>query len=146
MAARVFVRDDGAFAGLEALADDMLRFGGEEAFAGQVLAGELQAVEDGVSALDVEVAGGEGIDDKGEGQLDGKSVLKGSDFNVVSILVGVLHLSAVGVSLVAEVEAIVKEAKVQANESGGTAAVSRGVDVTAEWDRHVSSPMGVSPG
>jgi hypothetical protein len=141
----VFVRDDEALAGLEGCAHDTLRFGGEGAGAGQVHAGELQAVEYGGSAFDFEVAGGEGVDDQGERHLDGGSILKGPDFNAVSILVGFPHSSTVYIGLMAEVETLVEETKVRADESGRTAAGSCGVDVAAEWDWHCSSPLGVLP-
>ena len=49
-----------------------------------VVAGELEAVEESGGSLDFELAGGEGVDDDGEGDLDGFSVLECGEFDVLS--------------------------------------------------------------
>jgi hypothetical protein len=45
--------------------------------AGGVIGSELEAVEQGGGALDVELSGGEGVDDDGESDLDGLAVFEG---------------------------------------------------------------------
>ncbi len=110
--------EDESFGGLEGGTDDSLGFGGEEAGAGQVDAGELQAVEDGGSALHFEIVGGEREDDEREGHLDGGSVFEGADFEARSIFVGGLQLAARDVGFVAVVEALMEETEVQAGERG----------------------------
>lgn len=80
MGGRFVLGEEEAFGGLEGGAHDVFGLGVEGAVAGQVHAGELQAVEDGVSAFDFEIAGGERVDDERERHLDGGSVLEGADF------------------------------------------------------------------
>ena len=52
--------------------------------ASSVVAGELEAVEQGGGAFDVELSGGEGVDDDGEGDLYGLSVFEGSELDVLA--------------------------------------------------------------
>ena len=52
--------------------------------AASVVAGELQAVEKSGSSLDVEIAGGEGVDDDGESDLDGFAVFEGGEFYMLA--------------------------------------------------------------
>ncbi len=49
-----------------------------------VVAGELEAVEESGGSLDVEAAGGEGVDDDGEGDLDGFAVFEGGELDVLA--------------------------------------------------------------
>ena len=49
-----------------------------------VHAGELEAVEEGCGASGLEVAGGEGVDDDGEGDLDGLAVFEWGQFDVLA--------------------------------------------------------------
>jgi hypothetical protein len=49
-----------------------------------VVAGELEAVEESGGALDVELSGGEGVDDDGEGDLDGFAVLESGELDVLA--------------------------------------------------------------
>jgi hypothetical protein len=44
---------------------------------GGIVGGQLQAVEQGGGAAGVQIAGGEGVDDDGEGDLNGFAVLEG---------------------------------------------------------------------
>jgi hypothetical protein len=67
-----------AVGGLDGGTDESLGFG--SAGAGEVHAGELEAVEQGGGALGVEFPGGEGIDDEREGQLDGVAVFERGEF------------------------------------------------------------------
>ena len=57
------------------------RFGLEVA---SVVGGELQAIEQGGGALGVKLSGSEGVDDDGEGDLDGLAVLEWGEFDVLS--------------------------------------------------------------
>jgi hypothetical protein len=87
-----------------------------------VIACELEAVEQGGGAFDVEFAGGESVDDDGERDLDGLSVFEGGEFDVLAgdeIAAGGLGM-AVGV--VALMEAVVEVAPVTAGEGRGFAA------------------------
>jgi hypothetical protein len=110
--------EDEAFGGLEGGADDVFGCGVEGAVARQVDAGELQAVEDGGSALHFEIVGGERVDDEREGHLDGGSVFEGADFEARSIFVGGFQLAARDVGFVAVVEALMEETEVEAGERG----------------------------
>jgi hypothetical protein len=67
-----------AFGGGFGGADDVgcVGFGVE---AGGVHGGQLEAVEEGGGAFGFEVAGGEGVDDDGEGDLDGFAVFEGGE-------------------------------------------------------------------
>ena len=56
-------------------------FGGEAA---GVVAGELESVEQGDGALGFELAGGEGVDDDGESDLDGFAVFEGGELDVLA--------------------------------------------------------------
>src|ERR1700745_4119069 len=75
-----------------------------------VVAGELEAVEESGGALDVEVAGGESVDDDGEGDLDGFAVFESGEFDVLAgeeVAAGVFGLADGAVLLV---EAVVEVA------------------------------------
>ena len=52
--------------------------------AGRVAGGKLEAVEQSGGALGVEVAGGEGVDDDGESDLDGFAVFEGGELDVLA--------------------------------------------------------------
>src|ERR1700736_2132498 len=51
---------------------------------GGVHAGELEAVEEGGGAFGVEVSGGKGVDDDGEGDLDRFAVFEGGELDVLA--------------------------------------------------------------
>ena len=51
---------------------------------GGVDGGKLEAVEEGGGAFGLEVSGGEGVDDDGEGDLDGLAVFEGGEFDVLA--------------------------------------------------------------
>jgi len=100
--------------------------------AASVVAGELQAIEQRGGALDVEIAGGEGVDDDGEGYLDGFAVLEGGELDVLAgdeVAAGGLVGAEGSVALV---EAVVEVAPVPVNERWGFATGSIGLDVAAE--------------
>ncbi len=58
--------------------------GGLGAEAGGVVAGELEAVEEGGGSFGLEAAGGEGVDDAGEGELDRFAVFEGGELDVLA--------------------------------------------------------------
>ena len=66
-----------AWAGLD-FADDGLRFGDGVEVAG-IGRGELETVEEGPGVLEVDLVGGERVDDLGDGDLDGDAVLEGAE-------------------------------------------------------------------
>jgi hypothetical protein len=98
--------------------------GGLEFFqAGEVGAGDLQAVEEDGGALVVDVSGGDAAEDVEQGDLDGGAVVDG------------LHAEdadAAGEWGVGQAGAVVVVAEVLGAEGGRAAAVSGGVDVAAE--------------
>lgn len=79
------------------------------------------------------MSGGEGVDDDGEGDLDGFAVFEGGEFNVLSgdeVAAGGFGGPEGAVALV---ETVVEVAPVSLGERWGFAAGSVGFDVTAEW-------------
>ena len=117
-----------AFGGGFEGADGVGGFGAE---AGGVVAGELEAVEEGGGSFGLEAAGGEGVDDAGEGELDGFSVFEGGELDVLAgdeVAAGGL---GVAVGFVAVVEAVVEVAPLLGSEGWGFAARSVGSNVAA---------------
>ena len=98
--------------------------GGLEFFlAGEVGAGDLQAVEEDGGSLVVHVSGGDAGEDVVEGDLDGVAVVDGLHFE---------HAEAAGEGCVGQAGAVVVVAEVVAAEGGRAAAAAVGVDVAAE--------------
>jgi hypothetical protein len=88
---------------------------------GGIGAGDLEAVEESGGALDVEVAGGEGVDDLGGGEQDGVAVLKRGELDVPAgeeIAAGGVAAAVGGVG---GVEAAVEVAEGRAGEGGAAA-------------------------
>ncbi len=107
-----------------------------------VVAGELEAVEQGGGALDVEIAAGERVDDDGEGDLDGLAVFEGGELDVLAgdeVAVGGLGGAEGGVALV---EAVVEVAPEASGEGGGFALEAVGFDVAAEVVLHGHFSLG----
>ena len=105
---------------------------GLELEAGGVHAGELEAVEEGGGAFGLEVSGGQGVDDDGEGDLDGLAVFEGGELDVLAgdeVAAGGGGVAEAGVALV---ETGVEVAPVAAGEGGGLALKPVGLDVAAE--------------
>jgi hypothetical protein len=96
----------------------------------------LEAVEQGGGAFDLEFAGGKGVDDDGEGDLDGLAVFEGGEFDVLSgdeVAAGGFGVAKGGVALM---EAVVEVAPLAIGEGWGFAAGSVGLDVATERVLH----------
>jgi hypothetical protein len=105
----------------------------------------LQAVEQGGGAFGLEFAGGQGVDDEREGNLDGFSVFEGDEFDVLArdeVATGGFGVAEGGVTLV---EAVVEVTPEPVGEGCGFAAGSVGLDVAAERVLHDLLPGGYPP-
>src|ERR1700736_5369257 len=103
---------------------------------GGVHAGELEAVEEGGGAFGVEIAGGQGVDDDGEGDLNGLAVFEGGELDVLAgdeIAAGSVGVAEAGV---AAVEAGVEVAVEGSGERRGLALETVGLDGAAECVLH----------
>jgi hypothetical protein len=136
----VFVRDegeDGAGLGeVEAFGggldiEDYICGVGLGAEAGGVHGGELEAVEEGCGALGLEVAGGQGVDDDGEGDLDGFAVSKNGELDVLTGDEVASRGWSVAEAAVTLVEAGVVVAPLVVGQGWGAALNSVGSDVAA---------------
>jgi hypothetical protein len=95
-----------------------------------VIACELEAVEQGGSAFDVELAGGESVDDDGERDLNGLAVFEGGEFDMLAgdeVAAGGFGMTEGGVALM---EAMVEVTPVTDGKGRGFAASSVGLDVS----------------
>jgi hypothetical protein len=101
-----------------------------------VHAGELESIEDRGGSSGFELAGGEGVDDHGEGELDGVAVFQGEELDMLARdeVAGGERSAAEG--SVAVVEVLVVEAEVACGKCGGAALGSALVDAAAEWVGH----------
>ena len=108
--------------------------------AGEVGAGDLEAVEEEAGAARVDLVAGDAAEDFSDGELDGGAVFGHGEVEVGllgSALVWVLDGAAGGVVVVAEVFVA---------EAGAAAAVAVGEDVAALvafWFGHWCTPPGV---
>jgi len=112
--------------------------------AGGVVGGQLQAVEESGGAAGVEIAGGEGVDDDREGDLNGLAILEGVELDVLAGDEVAAGGVVVAEALVALVETGVEVAPDSVGERWGLAARSVGLDVAAECVFH-GHPPGGSP-
>jgi hypothetical protein len=118
---------------------------GLEVEMGGVDGGELEAVEEGGGAAGFELAEGQGVDDYGEGGLDGLAVFEGEELDVLAgdDVAGGFSLGAEGG--VALVEAVVEVAVGGLAERWGLALESVGADVAAELVLHFGAFLGGPP-
>jgi hypothetical protein len=96
-----------------------------------VVAGELEAVEESGGSLDVELPGGEGVDDDRESDLYGFAVFEWGELDVLAgdeVAAGGFGGAEGGVALV---EAVVEVAPEASGEGGGFALQAVGFDVAA---------------
>jgi len=108
--------------------------------------GDLQAVEEAGGVLDVEATGGEGVDDLGDGDLDGLAVLERKEFDVAA---GDKVSAADDVEAVGSVEllqAAVEVAEGRSGDGDSAALEPVGFDVAADVDLHGSLLWGYPPG
>jgi len=118
--------------------DDGLWFGDGVQFAG-VGAGELQAVEESSGVLEVDLVGGERVDDFRDGDLDGDAVFEGAEVEDGSLALEVgAGDDGVAVDTVRVVQASVEVAEDGSLECDGLALEAVGTDVAAEFDGHGS--------
>jgi hypothetical protein len=99
--------------------------------------GELQAVEEDAAVLEVDLVGGERVDDFGDGDLDGDPVLESAEVEdgAAALEVGASDHGG-AVDGVAVVEAAVEVAEDGVLEGDGLALEAVGFDVAAEFDLH----------
>jgi hypothetical protein len=136
---------DGA-AGLLVDVADELGGSADDAQAAGVGGGELEAVEEGVRLLAVDVMAGERVEDAGDGELGGFAVLDGGELDGgVVIDAGGVEVHLVAVGGVAAVQAAVEVAELGAGELDAVALEAVGLDVSAEIDLHGGAPLGGTP-
>ena len=124
-----------AFGGGFDAADGVGRIGFDAKVA-RVVAGELEAVEERGGSFGVELAGGESVDDDGEGDLDGVAVFECGEFDVLAgdeVAAGGGGGAEGGVTLV---EAVVEVTPEACGEGGAFALQAVGFDVAAEFVLH----------
>ena len=125
---------------------DELGGAADDAQAAGVGGGELEAVEERVGLLAVDVAAGQRVDDAGDGELGGLAVLDGGelDHRVVMDAFG-MEVDLVAVDVVAAVQATVEVAELRAGELDAVALEAVGLDVATEIDLHDGAPLGATP-
>jgi hypothetical protein len=118
---------------------------GLEVEMGGVNGGELEAVEEGGGAPGLEISSGEGVDDDGEGDLDGFAIFEGGEFDVLAGDEVAASSGSVPECSVALVEAGVEVAVGGFVERWGVALEAVGLDVAADGNFHVFDPFGGYP-
>jgi hypothetical protein len=99
--------------------------------------GELEAVEEGAAVLEVDLVGGDGVDDLRDGDLDGDAVLEGAEVEdgAAAFEVGSGEHGR-AVDAVRVVEAAVEVTEDGMLEGNGLALEPVRTDVAAEFDLH----------
>jgi len=118
---------------LAEVADDL---GGmaHSAHATGVGGGEIEALNESEGAPFGDAVGGEGVDDAGDGDLDGLAVLKLGELDVRAGIDAVgIKVGFVAIAVVAAMKAIVEVAEDRSAEGDGAALEAVGEDVTAEF-------------
>src|SRR5205814_83302 len=121
----------GGFDGADGV--DGVGFGAKVA---SVVAGEVEAVEQGGGSFGVELAGGESVDDDGEGDLDGFAVFEGGELDMLArdeVAAGGRGGAKGGVALM---EAVVEVAPESSGECSAFALQAGGLDMAAEFVLH----------
>jgi len=113
--------------------------------AGGVDGGQLETVEECGGSFGFDGVGGEGVDDYGDGELNGLAVFKGAEFEVAAS-VEVFAVGVVGAEAgVAGVETVMEVAPLASCEGWGVALQAVGLDVSADWVLLHSSLLGGAP-
>jgi len=119
-------------------ADDLFRLGDGVEIA-SVGAGELEAVEQAAGVLEIDLVGGEGIDDLRDRDLDGDAVFEGAEVEDGSLALEVgAGDDGVAVDAVRVVQTTVEVAEDGGLECDCLALEAVGTDVAAEFDWHGS--------
>jgi hypothetical protein len=124
---------------LAEVADDL---GGmaHSAHATGVGGGEIEALNESEGAPFGDAVGGEGVDDAGDGDLDGLAVLKLGELDVRAGIDAVgIKVGFVAIAVVAAMKAIVEVAEDRSAEGDGAALEAVGLDVAADVDLHECS-------
>ena len=99
--------------------------------------GDADAAEQGVGTLFGDAVGGQGVDDEGDGELDGSAVFQRRQCQELGRgEVDGLEVDAVAIELVGVVEAVVEVAEGRGVNGDGAALESVGLDVATEVDLH----------
>jgi hypothetical protein len=108
---------------------------------------ELEAVEQRVSLLTVDISAGERVDHAGDGELGGFAVLYCRQLNARLVgHAGVWEVDLVAVDVVAAVQTAVEVAEFRAGEGNAMTLEAVGLNVATEIDCHGSAPLsGIPP-
>lgn len=118
------------------VADDLFGAAHDAQFA-DVGGCELEAVEQRVGLLTVDISAGERVDNAGDGELGGFAVLYGGELNAGLVChAGVWEVDLIAVDVVAAVQAAMEVAELRAGEGDAVTLEAVGLDVATEIDCH----------